>query len=241
VLNGNAASGNVTSTNLQTLTYSGFETGPTIDDVAPALAAANINVDGAAAAPALRAVSSSFGPSGAGPTLDLQFSEDVAVLLGTASIRLTNLSTGQIVPQSYLDTTYDPATHIAHFTFPGYPNGTMPDGNYRGTVLAGSTDDQFGNALQSDTPFDFFILGGDANHDRTVDIKDLYALASNWHGTGALYSQGDFNYDGTVDANDLGILAAHWQQVLSLPLAAAPVTVRRTPSRSPTRLISVVP
>src|SRR5439155_5518086 len=51
VLNGSAASGSVTSSNLKTVNYSGFETGPAVDNVAPAVVNADINLNGAAPVP----------------------------------------------------------------------------------------------------------------------------------------------------------------------------------------------
>jgi autotransporter-associated beta strand protein len=59
-----------------------------------------------------------------------------------------------------------------------------------------------------------YTLAGDANLDGTVDINDLYLLASNWKQSGKYWYQGDFNYDGTVNATDLGALSLNWQQSL---------------------------
>jgi hypothetical protein len=228
VLNGTPASGNVTSSNLKTLSYSGFEAGPNIDAVAPVVAAANIDVNGAAgAAPAPgRPPAAPGAPLPSGPSLDIQFSEDVALLRGTASIRLTNLTNGQTVPEAYLNMTYDRATHSARFTFPGYPSGILPDGNYRGMLLAGSTDDLFGNALSADAPFDFFVLAADANRDRKIDFGDLVTLAQNYGTAGKTFSQGNFNYDpaGNIDFQDLVLLAQRYGTTLAPPPAAAPMT-----------------
>jgi hypothetical protein len=230
-----ATAGNVTSSNLKTLTYSGFESGPNVDDVAPAVAAADINVDGlpAAAPPASGLPDApSAGASSGGPSLDIQFSEDIALLLGTGAIQLTNLTTGMDIPQDYLAVTYNPATQIAHFTFPGYESGILPDGNHHGNVLMGSTDDLYGNALAADAPFDFFVLTADANHDRTVDTLDFDALATNFNQAGMTFSQGDFNYDGTINALDFNALATMFGTYLApqpsaaptAPLAAHPIT-----------------
>ncbi len=211
VLNGTVASGSVTSDNLKTVTYSGFEAGPNTDDVAPAVVAANLNVDGAPAVPGSPSLGAAApAPSPGGPSLDVQFSENVALLLGTASIQLTNLTTGQVVPQAFLAMTYDPATKTARFTFPGYPNGTPPDGNYGGRILATSTDDLFGNALAADASFDFFILAGDANHDRHLDETDQAILNAHLgQAAPSTFSQGDFNYDNAIDAADTAILNAN--------------------------------
>jgi hypothetical protein len=225
-LHGTAASGNVTSTNLKTLTYSGFEGGPNVDAVAPAVAAANFNVmgEGAAAAPA-------GGPLAAAaivPGLDVQFSEDVALLLAAGSVRLTNTTTGQVVPQGAVAVTYDPSTRTAHFTFPGYPGGILPDGVYQGSIVAGAAGDLFGNAV-AETPVSFFVLGGDANRDRTVNFADLLTLAKNYGQTGMTFAEGDFDYNGLVNFNDLLILARNYGKTLAAPLpAAAPVVAPAT-------------
>lgn len=59
---------------------------------------------------------------------------------------------------------------------------------------------------------------GDANLDDKVDIRDLYALATNWQqGSTELWANGDFTDDGFVDANDLALLARNWQQGVGSP------------------------
>jgi hypothetical protein len=91
----------------------------------------------------------------------------------------------------------------------------LPDGNYRATIPGGSVADASGNVLGTDITLDFFTLGGDANHDRHVDVSDLGILATNWQASGRTFSQGDFNYDGRVDVSDLGILATGWQKTVA--------------------------
>jgi hypothetical protein len=205
-------SGNVTSDNLQTLNWAGFEEAVGVDDVAPAVVIADINVDGVDAP----------GRNGAKrQSIDVQFSEDVSLTIEQGWLELTNLTTGEVVPAGYIAVTYDSATNTAHFTFPGYANGVLPDGNYAGRIHAGLPD-LFGNGMPADAPFEFFFLNGDANHDGSVDVADLGILASNWQQTGATFSQADFNYDGSVDVADLGILASKWQG--SLPMPSLPFT-----------------
>ena len=63
--------------------------------------------------------------------------------------------------------------------------------------------------------FDFFVLGGDANRDRTVDTVDFNSLAANFGGTGKIFSQADFNYDGIVNTSDFSILASKFGKTLS--------------------------
>jgi hypothetical protein len=76
----------------------------------------------------------------------------------------------------------------------------------------------------------FFLLGGDVNHDRTVNVADLGTLATNFgKSSGATWSQGDFNYDGTVNVADLGTLATNFGLTLAAGSAdaafAAPAAV----------------
>ena len=81
----------------------------------------------------------------------------------------------------------------------------LPDGNYVATLPAGSVEDAAGNGLESDVNFGFFVLAGDANRDRKVDLSDFAILRNNF-GTDSTFSQGDFNYDGRVDLADFAML-----------------------------------
>jgi hypothetical protein len=206
------SSGSVSSSNRQTLTWTGMEqsTQP-IDAVAPGAANAHINLDGVPGPGKVQVRQQA---------IDVQFGEDIG-LISPASLVLTNLTTGQAVPQANIAVTFDASTKTAHFTFPGYPGGILPNGNYHGVLPASQTTDAFGNSLAADVAFDFFFLQGDANHDRRVDVTDLGILATNWQGTNKTFSQGDFNYDGVVDVSDLGILATGWQSSLPIPGASS--------------------
>jgi hypothetical protein len=215
------SSGTVTSDNFLPLNYSGMEDGPYVDDLAPTVLSSQLVLDGAAQA------------------FVVQFSEDVSGRLGAANLSLFNKTSGEQIPAINVAVTYDAGTNTATFTFPGYANGVLPDGNYDATVLAGLPDFS-GNPLSADVPGEFFFLNGDANHDRVVDIRDLYLLASNWKGNGRVFSQGDFNYDGAVDAKDLGILALHWQQLLPDPPLPSKPAALKVPKRTATRVVSVV-
>jgi hypothetical protein len=196
---GAPGAGTVTSSNRQTLTYSSFESGPNTDAVAPTVLHADINLNGVPAArvPARQ------------QAVDVQFSENMG-LVGTPSLTLTNQTTGQPVPAANIAVTFDSATNTAHFTFPGYANGILPDGSYHGVVIAQQTADVFGNTLAANAPFDFFFLQGDANHDRTVNLADFNILASHFGQTNATFSTGDFTYDGTVNLADFNALASRF-------------------------------
>jgi rhamnogalacturonan endolyase len=151
------------------------------------------------------------------------FSEDVTASVDPTDLSIFNLSTRLPVPASEFTLTKQGG--------PGAPTtatwthtGALPDGNYRVTLPAGSVADSAGNPLAADYTFDFFVLAGDANRDRTVNFDDLLVLAKNYNKMGATYSQGDLNYDGVVNFDDLLILAKAYNQTLAAP-AAAPVAM----------------
>ena len=173
-------------------------------------------------------LSASYNWDSPGPSVSFVFSEDVSLVLSGGYFDATNTSTGEHVPAGYIQTAWDAGTNTATFTFPGYANGALPDGNYYFELFAG-LQDQFGNTLADPSAISDFALGGDANHDRTVDVTDLGILATNWQASGKAFSEGDFSYDGTVDVTDLGILATNWQVTLPEPQtrAAKAVKIRR--------------
>lgn len=92
--------------------------------------------------------------------------------------------------------------------------GAFPDGNYTATLPAGSVLDKAGNPLADDLTFSFFVLAGDANRDRTVNIGDFAILATHFNQAGT-FSQGDFNYSGAVEIGDFAILASRFNTTLT--------------------------
>src|SRR5206468_2599960 len=107
----------------------------------------------------------------------------------------------------------------------------LADGNYRATLSAAGVSDAQGRPLDGNGDgtggdnftLDFFHLGGDANHDRSVNFSDLVTVAQNYGGSGKSFSQGDFNFDGTVNFADLVILAQRYNVTLAPPAPAQPV------------------
>jgi hypothetical protein len=149
-------------------------------------------------------------------SITLTFNEDVFNSLDASDLTILNTTTGLQIPSS-------------QFTFikqgnPGVPTtatwthiGPLPDGNYIATLPAGSVADPSGNALATDYTFTFFVLAGDANHDRSVDFNDLVPLAQNYNTSGKTYAQGDFTGDGVIDFNDLVLLAQNYNTILPAP------------------------
>jgi hypothetical protein len=146
--------------------------------------------------------------------VNITFSEQIAPITSSV-LTLTNLTTQTAVPTSSIHVDYDPITHTAHFTFPGYANGVLPDGNYRAVLPAGGVADVAGNPTAADYVLNFFVLAGDANGDRVVNGTDA-SIAGGYYNSGlpATWSQGDFNYDGRVDDLDMNILRANYRKTL---------------------------
>ena len=155
--------------------------------------------------------------------LSFVFSKDVGAdpPLAASVLMLVNLTTGRAVDPDAMSLAYDPATLTGTWTFPGLTStgGRLPDGNYRATLPAGSVNDAAGNPLATDYTFEFFVLAGDANHDRVVDVRDLGILAQHYGQSGPTigFEDGDFNGDGVVDVKDLGILAQQYGRSLAAP------------------------
>ena len=210
-----ATAGNVTSDNFEQLDWTGIEESINLDDVAPTVDSADINLDGFAGF--------SDGSVSHRQSIDVQFSEDVSALLSPASIELFNQTTGDTISTAYIALDYDASSNVAHFTFPAYENGVLPDGNYHGRVIGGVVTDAYGNALPADAEFDFFFLQGDANHDGQVNLLDFNRLAANFNQSDRTFSQADFNYDGTVNLLDFNILAGRFNTALSARFSATAI------------------
>jgi hypothetical protein len=215
---GATGAGGYTFANAAPVNYDGIET-KAIDSVAPTVLNASFQYD----LPRQE--------------LRFQFSEDVSTSISTGSLSLTNTTTGQVIPTAQLAVSYDVVVNTARFTYQGNAAGILPDGNYH-AVLAAGIQDRSGNATTTPTMLDFFVLGGDADHDRDIDVNDLGILASNWQQSPRTFSRGDFDYSGTVDINDLGILATGWQHQLAAP--NAPLARVSSESRATTRIAADV-
>ncbi len=161
------------------------------------------------------------------------FSRDVSASLagagGLAALGLTNLTTSENV--AIASVSYNAATNTATFILPP----AAGNGNYHAILRASSVADAQGVKMAADVPFDFFILRGDIDRDRTVGLNDLLILSNNYAlSTGMSNATGDLDGDGGVGLNDLLILANGYGMSLSVP--AAPV-----PAAAPTPAESVAP
>jgi hypothetical protein len=109
---------------------------------------------------------------------------------------------------------------------------TLPDGNYRATLLAGAVRDASANPNATASSLDFFVFAGDANRDRRVDISDFSVLASRFNKQGT-FSQGDFSYDHKTDIADFSILASKFNQTLPVARAMLPGSTATSVAKSP--------
>jgi subtilisin-like proprotein convertase family protein len=197
-----------------------------------------LNFYGTSLAPTPAVSSSTFAFDGPGSTLPnaphrLSFTFSVAVgnSIDPSDLQLLNTTTNQTVPTGNIAVSYNAGTNTATYTFPGYTNGILPDGNYTATLLAaGITADNGGTAMASNYVTNFFVLAGDANHDGRVNLDDFNILATNFGQSNRIFSQGDCNYDGTVNLDDYNILASRFGTALAGPSAAPGGDVPAPPS-----------
>jgi hypothetical protein len=137
------------------------------------------------------------------------FSQNVGASIDPSDLMLVNTTTSTTVPTANIAVSYNAGTNTATFTFPGYPNGVLPNGQYTATLLAAGVNNG-SQTLPANVVSNFFVLAGDANHDATVNLLDFNILAGNFGLSGKIFSQGDFNYDGTVNLLDFNILSGNF-------------------------------
>ena len=143
-----------------------------------------------------------------------QFDQDVSAFLGRGDFTLVNTTTGQTIDGSVGVLTYNQASNRAVFDF----TNAVPDGDYRLTIGAGDIANSAGvPASGSPIVLDFFVLAGDFNRDRAVNLSDFTILANNFGQDGRTFSQGDANYDGVVNLSDFTILANRFGTTLPPP------------------------
>jgi hypothetical protein len=163
-------------------------------------------------------LSTTFNDDHAQHMLIFQFTQDVSASLSTADLTVTNRATGAQVATQLLS--YNTGTNTATFVFPGFANGTLPDGDYRAVLSGAGVTNNAGIAIQSDTTLTFSHYAGDADHDRAFGTSDFVALSTNFARPNPTFSQGDFNYDGVINAIDFNILATRFGTILPPPASA---------------------
>jgi hypothetical protein len=141
-----------------------------------------------------------------GHELVVQFSEDVGF-----AIDPTDTHVGTRTPD---EVTYDSTTRTARYKWAA---PLADNAGWRPYFWSRGIHDASGNRGPSGlNPFSFFVLAGDANRDRAVNIQDFAVLASRFNQPGT-FSQGDFNYNGITNIGDFAILAGKFNTALALP------------------------
>ncbi len=146
------------------------------------------------------------------------FDQDVSAFLSRSDYTITNVDTGEVLPQSAGVLSFNSTSNQAVLDL----TGSVPNGNYQLVVQASDIANGAGvPASGSPITLDFFVLAGDANRDRQVSILDFAILRGNFGtGSGATFTQGDFNYDGSVSILDFAVLRANFGQNLPVPMAS---------------------
>jgi hypothetical protein len=151
----------------------------------------------------VRVTSSRFNFDHARQSLTLTFDQAVGPSLAADDLLLRHLGTNTLVPADKVQVAYDPQSRTATFTFPGYPNGVLPDGDYEATILASRVADAAGNGLAGDFTTGFFVLAADATRDRGVNLADYFAIDRGRAMRLTGFANGDLNYSGgPPDADD---------------------------------------
>ncbi len=225
------SSGNVTSSNLQTLSWTEFEGPFGVDNVAPQI------VDAAY-------------ENSPTPTVRYRFSENVSLSLNVGHLLLVNTTTGAQISSVVMNLSYDPGTNTARFTFPGMPNGVLPSGHYSATI-ASSVADAAGNQIGMTSPLlfnnipnaapvanpDSFtvsgagVLSGNVLANDTDDNLPLSATLVNLpqHGTLILSPTGSFQYTPTLGFSGTDSFTYIATDALGASSLAATVTISVTP------------
>ncbi|MEM8874210.1 MAG: hypothetical protein AAGD32_08105 [Planctomycetota bacterium] len=165
-------------------------------------------------------VRSSFNFDALPHRVEIAFSESVADSVDVGDVTIRNLDFNLVVSTNDIELIYDETTQTASFGFIGGINAggeltPLPDGNYSVSLAAGSVEDAVGNLLQEDLSFGFFVLAGDLDRDRDVDLFDAIDLVRNFGRTDdPLFSEGDLDYDGDVDLFDALILQRNFGSTL---------------------------
>jgi predicted outer membrane repeat protein len=137
--------------------------------------------------------------------ITFNFSSDASVTFSRSSYTILNQTTNQTLASSIGSLTWDFTGTQATLLL----TNLLSDANYHVTSGASTLD--------------FFVLAGDANHDRHVNAIDFTALAQNFNQSSATFAQGNFNYDAKVNALDFNILATKFGTTLAPPSPSAAV------------------
>jgi hypothetical protein len=98
----------------------------------------------------------------------------------------------------------------------------IPVANFTATLPVGSVSSAASITNPLSYTLSFYSLPGDANHDRTVNLLDLNALATNFGKSNMNFTGGDFDYNGVVGLSDFNQLVSNFGKTLSPPSGSSP-------------------
>ncbi len=147
------------------------------------------------------------------------FNTDVSASLDASDLQVRNVDTGTLVDSSLF--TFNKSAAGSR-TIATWSTISLPDGNYHVTLPKDSVSSVFGG-LPADLTYDFFVLAGDGNNSRIVDILDFNILAANFGKTGQTFTQGNYDYsaDGLVNITDFNVLAREFGKQVPAPPGSA--------------------
>lgn len=147
-----------------------------------------------------------------------RFSQNVSASLQASDFALTNLQTGAAVDPSRLTLIWNNPFNQVSVRVLG---NDLADGDYRFSVLPAGISNDAGEPLSVAGGFapsaEGFVLRGDANRDRSVDIADFAVLGANFGSQNGRWGTADFDYNGTIELADFAQLAANFGRSLALP------------------------
>ncbi len=176
-------------------------------------------VDGSARVDQLGSMSA-LPPAVTGAEYDYIFRDSVtlsvrghlAPTLSTDDLTLMNRLTSEVIDPASLELEWVLASNELIIRS---KDGPLPDGPYSLTLHSAGITDATNRALDGDNngspggdyTFDFDVIAGDLDGDKTVGFDDLGILLGTY---GSINSVGDLNDNGSVDFDDLGILLGNY-------------------------------
>jgi hypothetical protein len=139
-------------------------------------------------------------------SIRITFSENVSASLSLDDLVLENLTSKQPIPAANMLLSYEANSNIATITFPGYPYGALPNGNYRATLIASGVTDAAGNAVPANHVLTFLFILGDADNNGVVNFDDYARIDNGFNNNLIGYANGDFNYDGVINFDDYALI-----------------------------------
>jgi len=137
-----------------------------------------------------------------------KFTNNVGASIQASDLQLTR--NGTPIDSSNFAVSYNTTTNVATFTFPGFPNQILPNGQYTATLVSSAgtpnVTDPEGDPLLANSVVNFFVLAGDADHNGVIDFDDYSFIDNGFNNGRTGFVNGDFDYNGIVDFDDYSII-----------------------------------